>query len=297
VSGRLVRLLFAVVGVVVFVGGLVLLRPLGENWGATSTELVQPLAGDEMLPGARRTTMAVTIQVPAAEVWPWVAQMGAGRGGFYSYEWFENNLLGCQMTNASAILAEYQSVKPGDLVHLCAGGFSPPPWTVAAVQPSRALILGGKDPTATDWASTYQIVASPIDSGTTRLFWRTSVAAPSVFDEVLGPGFFVMQRRVLLGVQERAEGRVLPFIGRDVELLCWLVAFLGFVVAVLATAFHRHWQPAFIASFVATFATLAMVFGMPPTWLDLVGTVVVWVVVLWALFRRGERPTGAVRLA
>jgi hypothetical protein len=60
------------------------------------------------------------------------------------------------------------------------------------------------------------------------------------FDTLLGPGFFVIQRRALVGIQERAEGAILPWYARDAELLFWLVSFLGFLVAVAGTAFRRQ---------------------------------------------------------
>lgn len=34
-----------------------------------------------------RVTHAVSIAAPVHEVWPWLAQIGQDRGGFYSYEW------------------------------------------------------------------------------------------------------------------------------------------------------------------------------------------------------------------
>ena len=47
-------------------------------------------------------THAITIRAPVEEVWPWLAQIGQDRGGFYSYEWLEN-LAGCEMRNADRV--------------------------------------------------------------------------------------------------------------------------------------------------------------------------------------------------
>ena len=282
-SPRIVRLLFAMLGLAVFVGGLAVMRSWGENWGATAAERRQTLPGDELLPpSARTSTMSITIHAPVAKVWPWIAQFGAGRGGLYSYAWFEN-LITCKMANANTVVPALQSVKPGDQVRLCAGDFNPRSWVVTAVLPGRALVMGGQDAAGRQWTSTYQIVLAPVDAGTMRLFWRSRVTSASVFD-VLGPGMFVMMRGSLIGIQERAEGRIPPWYARESELLFWLVAFLGLVVAIAATAMRRRWQPSFLAAVVAALVTLYLVLAMPPVWLDVVGAVVVWAAVGWSFF-------------
>jgi hypothetical protein len=67
------------------------LRPWFLHWGATNEEIKKALPGDELCPeAASMATRAVTIHAPAEEVWPWIAQIGQDRGGFYSYSWLEN---------------------------------------------------------------------------------------------------------------------------------------------------------------------------------------------------------------
>ena len=278
-SHRLVQIVCALIAVVTFFGGLALMRPWGENWNATPAETHLALAGDDLVPAAQRTTMAITIHAPAAQVWPWVAQMGAGRGGLYSYEWFEN-MINCQMVNSNNIRPEFQDIKPGELVRMCAGDFGPPPWVVRDLVPGQALILGGKDKDGTQWTSSInQIVVSPINAQTTRVFWRSSMAEASLFDALLGPGFFIMQRRSLLGIQERVEGTILPWFALDAGLAFWLFCFLGFLISVAATVLRRNWRAAFLASLVAALITLFLVMDMPPVWLDLLGTIFVMVAV------------------
>ncbi|HKX67715.1 MAG TPA: SRPBCC family protein, partial [Intrasporangium sp.] len=61
------------------------------HWGATHAELQEVLPGDELISDARRVaTRAITIDAPPDAVWPWVAQLGQGRGGLYSHDWLEN---------------------------------------------------------------------------------------------------------------------------------------------------------------------------------------------------------------
>jgi len=48
---------------------------------------------------AEQTTLAVTVEASAQEAWPWLVQMGHGRGGMYSYDWLEN-LIGLEIHSA-----------------------------------------------------------------------------------------------------------------------------------------------------------------------------------------------------
>ena len=93
----------------------VLLRRPILNWGATGAEATARLPGDELLEDADGVaTRAITIDAPAAAVWPWIAQMGPSpRGGAYTYDWIEN-LLGLDMHSAERVLPEYQHPQVGD---------------------------------------------------------------------------------------------------------------------------------------------------------------------------------------
>src|ERR1017187_4231523 len=67
------------------------LRPWFLGWGATAAEVSRSLPGDLPVPQANSTaTRAITIQAPPERVWPWIVQIGQGRGGLYSYAWLEN---------------------------------------------------------------------------------------------------------------------------------------------------------------------------------------------------------------
>ena len=86
-------------------------RPI-LSWGATGEEASSRLPGDELLEDADGvSTRAITIDAPAASVWPWLAQMGpAPRGGAYTYDWIEN-LLGLDMHSVDRVLPEFQHPK------------------------------------------------------------------------------------------------------------------------------------------------------------------------------------------
>src|ERR1051325_3730952 len=116
-----------------------LVRPWHLRWGATDDELHQLLPGDALAPldPQLNATHAITINAPAADVWPWLVQMGQHQGGFYSYTWLEN-LVGCHMRNANWIKPEWQSLKVGDSVWLHPKA---PPLKVLALDPGCSIVL------------------------------------------------------------------------------------------------------------------------------------------------------------
>lgn len=180
-------------------------RPWYRKWGATETELTRRLPGDEQVPDPTlESTRAITIQTSAAEVWPWLVQMGQGRGGLYSYERLEN-LAGCGMRNADQIVPEYQDLQAGDKIRISQSD-STPYFVVNAIEPGRAIVLGGDDP-----LTTWSFNLEPIDQDTTRLIIRFRQQYEPSFSNIVGwrvftdPIAFVMERKMLQGIKARVE--------------------------------------------------------------------------------------------
>src|SRR5437773_482213 len=86
-------------------------------------------------------TRAITVHAGAEHVWPWIAQLGQARGGFYSYDFLEN-LVGCNIHSADRVVPEWQDIKPGDEVRL----HPDVALEVAAVNTGRWLVLRGGVP-------------------------------------------------------------------------------------------------------------------------------------------------------
>jgi hypothetical protein len=169
------------------------LRPRIRTWGATPAESTKALPGDDLVEDAGlETTRAVTIAAPVDEVWPWLAQLGQDRGGFYSYEWLEN-LAGCRMRNADRVHPEWQERAVGETVLLHpANGL-----TLARFEPNRLYGLEG------GWF----FVLEP-DDGRTRLITRGRVPrglASVAYGILLELPHFVMERKMLLGIKARVE--------------------------------------------------------------------------------------------
>ncbi len=186
-------------------------RQLG--WGATAQEIEGPLFGDHLLANTDlAATRAITIRATADLVWPWIAQLGQGRGGFYSYDSFEN-LLGCDIHSANRIVSDWQNVAVGDEVRLYPDG----PLDVAAVEQGRALVLRGgvrMGNLAPPYDFTWAFVLGEQPDGTTRLLVRERYAyskwwAPLVV-ETAAVASFVMTQKMLRGIRDRAEHTVVP---------------------------------------------------------------------------------------
>src|SRR6202162_3071200 len=112
------------------------------RWGASAQECDASLPGDDLIVSPDLTaTRAITMRVSADQVWPWIAQLGQGRGGFYSYDFLEN-LVGCDIHSADRIVPEWQRVEVGAQVKLA----PEVALTVARVEPQRALVLRGGIP-------------------------------------------------------------------------------------------------------------------------------------------------------
>lgn len=186
-------------------------------WGATQHEVDEALPGDEIIGDAKyKTTHAVTIDAPVEKVWPWLVQLGQGRGGMYSYDWLEN-LVGLDIHSADRIVPELQQLALGDVVRLMPEGTDPPIYfVVARIEPPHLLVLGphGSREEAYDAGLPYPcwtFQLTELNPITTRLVvrfqsdFKPSRSAWLMNKYALEPVHFVMERKMLLGIKERAE--------------------------------------------------------------------------------------------
>ena len=117
------------------------LRPWMYTWGADDDEVTAVLSGDELVSShTMRTTRALTIDAPIAAVWPWLAQIGEDRGGFYSYSLLER-AVGAHIQNANTVHPEWQDVHVGDTVWLARRYGDAARQVVDAVAPGSHLVL------------------------------------------------------------------------------------------------------------------------------------------------------------
>jgi hypothetical protein len=205
-----VILRLVLVALALLLGYAAVIRPWFLSWGATAEETRKALPGDSVLPNApSAATRAITIQAPPERVWPWLAQIGQGRGGFYSYAWLEN-LFGCQIVNADRVHTEWQDVKPGDSVRLHP---KMPAIPVIQVEKNRALVLGSAVTTGQVPPVTWAFVLEEAPGHATRVLIRWRSQTPATLRDLvrnkylLEPIHFTMERRMMLGLRARAEAR------------------------------------------------------------------------------------------
>jgi hypothetical protein len=190
---------------------------LGRTYGSTGDERVMTLPGDDIIADPDVTTdHAITIDAPPSAVWPWLVQMGWGRGGWYTARWVDRLLFPANGPSADRIIPELQ--------HIAIGTFIPdgPPHTecgltVEHLDPERALVLRSNSHLPMSWRQhatldwSWAFVLTPLDDGrrtrfhfrsrwTTHPWWFTLAGRLGVV-----PADFVMSRDMLRGVKERAE--------------------------------------------------------------------------------------------
>jgi hypothetical protein len=175
-----------------------------SRWGATSSDLTRVMAGDALLVNPTYSgTMAVTVDARPEHIWPWLVQIGYQRGGLYSYDWLDRLFGYLDRPSATRILPEFQHLAVGDHIPVGRG----PGWPVAVLEPDRALVLDMRNMGGLDWV--WQFGLYPIDETRTRLISRSRVRAQAVWARLLThaiePAGFVMTRRMLLGLKQRAE--------------------------------------------------------------------------------------------
>ena len=210
-------------------------RPWWQDWGTDPSEATRLLPGDDVVPDAAvNDTRAITIDAPPSAVWPWLMQMGYGRGGWYSYD-----VIDMKGASADRIQPDIPPLAVGDIVPTHpSGGFE-----VKAVEPEHALVLyidtalvrsqaeaarvtaaeaspanvaaagalmGAAQPT--EFAASWAFTLEPLGDDRTRLVERLRVR----FDggdqpwtkytlPFMGFGVFVMVRKQMLGIKERVE--------------------------------------------------------------------------------------------
>lgn len=128
--------------------------------------------------------------------------MGTGRGGLYSYDWLDRLFGFLDRPSATRILPEFQTLAVGDKI----------PWgrdelTVSVLEPNRALALS-MDAHGMQWVSQFGLY--PLDDQRTRLVNRGTEYTPHtpfwwLFMRITEPAAFIMTRRFMLGVKQRAE--------------------------------------------------------------------------------------------
>ena len=198
-----------------------------QTWGVVPAEAARDLPGDDLVAEAIvNETRGIDIDAPPEAVWPWLVQMGYGRGGWYSYDQIDMD-----GQSADSILDEFGGLALGDQVPTHPGGG----FEVKTLQPNEVLVLyldtelvnataeGEGTPVGlqgagamgelamSEFRASWAFILEPAAGGRTRLIerlrlWTSDASAPQrVVMPMMGLGVFVMTRKHMLGLKQRAE--------------------------------------------------------------------------------------------
>jgi hypothetical protein len=285
------------------------LRPWHRNWGATEPEQAAALPGDDIVTSARSeatSTHAITIQAPVGRVWPWVAQLGQDRGGFYSYELLED-LVGCEIENATQLLPDRQQWKLGDKLWMV-----PPEKldgmghaVLARLVPGRALGFATRQAgtaASAPYDGSWSFVLEPIDATHTRLLVRGRAggersARGKTFDVfVFEPMHFIMERKMMDNVKRLAEGRAAAPLSDSLEVVLLAMSALGGLIAMVQVFRSVRWQRA-LTGFVAAALTFhVLAFLQPGPGVGAVLVALLGCLVAWAQELTGQEARAALRV-
>jgi hypothetical protein len=281
---RLASRLLAVMALIVLLAVVYFfaIRPSQLRWGATEQEAARAMPGDELVPvPSFRATRAITIQGTPQEIWPWLAQMGYNRAGFYGYDLIENVGARTGMRSADRILPELQHPKPGDVLPIS----SVASMYFGQIETGNYLIWRGAT-TPTDGCFTWALV--PIDGTHTRLIsrirlryhWSSSRLLPlDIFTELAD---HVAVPRILRGIKGLVEGRPTPSLAEEAaEIAVWLLAVAEFAVALVLVFRWRRWGRAWFMGLAAGFLLQFVLYGHAPVW---VGALLSCILCGWMLF-------------
>lgn len=179
-----------------------MVKPPLQHWGATGAEIASVMPGDELIAGdAVEGTRAVTIVAGSDVVFGFVAQMGFGKAGWYSYDLVDN--LG--RSSATTVHPDWVIDRAGALVP---GG--PIDFVAAIVERPTAYVLQVPTKAAAkhrlDFTLAYRL--DPTEVGT-RLVSRVRIRVDGVLGSSVAWGLLagdgVMVRKQLDGIRRRAE--------------------------------------------------------------------------------------------
>ncbi|SFG29358.1 hypothetical protein SAMN05660649_01302 [Desulfotomaculum arcticum] len=201
----------------------VFLRPLILTWGASENEIKMPLVGDNLAPYTS-STRAITINAPVSEVWKWLIQLGADRGGFFSYAFIEK-ALGSETRHADNIVPEFQEMKVGRIIPASldeSKSIIKYNFPVVYVEPGNSFVLKG-------WGA---FVLKKLNTKQTRLIVRTHGRKLPSLQSKIGDFFriplhYIMERKMLMGIKARAEAGSGVQLSSTSDILWFIGVFLA----------------------------------------------------------------------
>jgi len=266
------------------------IRPAQLHWGATAEEIARSMPDDTIVAHpAFDATRAITIHGTPEQIWPWLAQMGFQRAGFYGYDLIENAGSGTGIRSATTILPQFQHPRPSDPLPLSVAGSL----TFGAVRPNSCIVWRSWEEPAYG-VFIWELV--PIDPYHTRLIsrirWRY---LPTAWGKALGLftefSDHVAVRKILEGVRDRVEGRrPEPLMLEGIAIAGWLLAFFELSIAAIAVLCTRRWHVPWLFAIGAGVLLQFALYSGAPVW---VSAPLPWLYLAWFIWRMRRQPRRA----
>lgn len=263
------------------------------TWGATDADVARSLPGDELVSSPNLLwTNAITIDASPEDVWPWIAQIGDSRAGFYSYTFIENKVgaltgsagYNIVYTNADEIHPDWQDPQPRQ--SLIDGSLQ-----VRESEPGRYLLAESVEPSPFLWIWCWYV--EPVDGGAgTRLLSRFAIKVPDnaeenpVMDFMLNVGGFVMHQNMMQSIKLRAEGRSEPAWIESLEVGLWMAALLSGLVAAILYLIRKEWRWPLLAAILSVLIIFVLTFVQPSIVVRFVLDTALIAAVVWAAKKR-----------
>jgi len=256
---------------------ILILAGLGFSWaaaaiptqGATPAEISRGLPGDDLIPQPQLSwNHALTIHATPEQISPWLVQIGDTRGGFYSFTFIENLFMiaaknSDRYVNAGRVHPEWQNPPIGQgmiMNYLAIQDYRPGEYVLASATPEMPGF---------QW--TWLWVLQPLDQGSTRLLVRHRFLFPAGMPEnlttaVLDAGY-VMERGMILGIRDRAEGRIPPGFSEPLGIVLWLAALVCGLIAAVRFIRAAGNYPSLGIGLAAVVCLFLFTFIQPALWL------------------------------
>jgi hypothetical protein len=273
---------FAIV-LIVAIAGFAIVIQAAVTWGATPTEASRRLPGDDLIADSLvNWDNAITIHAPIEQVWPWVAQLGDTRAGYYSYTFIEKGVMLAIGTSGAELNRYYNNA---DRIH--------PDWQNPAIgqgmiidalkihsyEPNHYLLANTNDGSGFVWNWGWYLEA--IDAQTTRLQVRSRLQVPPAarspfITVVFSAGGFIMEQNMIQGIAQRAEGAGEPANVETFEIILWLAALGAGLWCAYSFVFGRGELKALGLGLLVVAALFVLTYVQPDLWIRAIMDVALW---------------------
>ncbi len=269
-----------ILALIVLAAGFAAALSIAPTWGATTAEVSRVYPGDEINPQpAVAWTNAISIDAPPEQVWPWIAQLGDRRGGFYSYTFIENQATQTTLYhNANQVVPALQSPQPGE-------GLIFDMIQVYKVVPGQYLLAKAPAGSGLGWSWLWTI--SPLEGGKTRLVVRFRIQPPPgtgspLLTYGLSAAAFVMEHASVTGLKERAEGSPAPGPNEPLEIAAWLLALGTGLAAMVFFLIQRRWLLPLVVGLAAIAILMVFTYVQPALWLRAAADLALLTALVWS---------------